>query len=56
MRATRELLKRKIETFKNDKTNLQPLIGKISDQIKFLQVDVSYYDIFDMFRHVQQLI
>lgn len=41
MQATRELLKQKIETFKSDKANLQPLIGKITDQIKFLQVDVS---------------
>lgn len=41
MQATRKLLKEKIETFKTDKTNLQPMIGKITDQIKFLQVDVS---------------
>jgi len=40
MQATRELLKQKIETFKSDKANLQPLIGKLTDQIKFLQVDI----------------
>lgn len=41
MQATRKLLKEKIETFKADKATLQPLIGKLTDQTKFLQDDVS---------------
>lgn len=41
MQLTRKLLKEKIEAFKVDKLNLQPLIGKLTDQAKFLQDDVS---------------
>lgn len=41
MQATRKLLKEKIEIFKADKATLQPLIGKLTDQTKFLQDDVS---------------
>lgn len=34
---TRKLLKQKIEQFKMEKENIQPLVGKITEQTKSLQ-------------------
>ncbi|XP_055320971.1 CDK5RAP3-like protein [Sitodiplosis mosellana] len=35
--ATRNILKEKIEQFKNEKTSIQPLVGKLTEQTKILQ-------------------
>lgn len=39
--ATRKLLKEKIETFKKDQISIQPLVGKLTEQTKVLQNEVS---------------
>ena len=41
LRATRQLLKMKIEVFREDKVKLQPLVGKLTEQTKVLQREVS---------------
>lgn len=40
--ATKKLLKEKIETFKSDKVKVPPLIAKLTEQTKSLQMEVSY--------------
>lgn len=52
MQATRKLLKEKIENFKVDKSNLQPLICKLTDQAKFLQDDVSHHILKTAYRFI----
>lgn len=39
--ATKKLLKEKIETFKQDKIKIPPLIAKLTEQTKLLQNEVS---------------
>lgn len=39
--ATRKVLKEKIETFKKDKLTILPLVPKLTEQTKILQVEVS---------------
>lgn len=39
--ATRKVLREKIENFKKDKIQMMPLVGKITEQSKSLQTEVS---------------
>lgn len=41
VQITRKLLKEKIEQFKGEKENIQPLVGKITEHTKSLQDKVS---------------
>lgn len=45
IQITRKLLKEKIEQFRNEKANIQPLVGKLTEHTKLLQDKVCIYHV-----------